>query len=36
LADVVVQTGRDVKDAGGKDKVEILAGVAAGDKLVQP
>ncbi len=36
LADVVVQTGRDVKDAGGKDKVEILAGVAAGDELVQP
>lgn len=35
-ADVVVQTGRDVKDANGKDKVEILAGVVAGDRLVRP
>jgi multidrug efflux pump subunit AcrA (membrane-fusion protein) len=36
VADVVVQTGRDVKDAGGPEKVEILAGVAAGDRLVRP
>jgi RND family efflux transporter MFP subunit len=35
FADVVVQVGRDVKTAG-KDAVEILAGVAAGDELVQP
>jgi RND family efflux transporter MFP subunit len=35
VADVVVQTGRDVK-AGDKDGIEILAGVAAGDRLVQP
>jgi RND family efflux transporter MFP subunit len=36
VADVVVQTGHDVKEAGAPVKVEILAGVAAGDKLVQP
>ena len=35
-ADVVVQTGRDVKDADGSAKAEILAGVAAGDRLVRP
>jgi multidrug efflux pump subunit AcrA (membrane-fusion protein) len=34
--DVVVQTGRDVKDADGEKRVEILAGIAAGDRLVQP
>jgi RND family efflux transporter MFP subunit len=34
-ADVVVQTGRAVKEAD-TNKVEILAGVAAGDELVQP
>ncbi len=34
-ADVVVQTGRDVK-TDGADEVEILAGVTAGDKLVRP
>jgi RND family efflux transporter MFP subunit len=34
-ADVVVQTGQDVKE-GDKDEVEILAGVAAGDRLVRP
>ncbi len=34
-ADVVVQTGRDIKNTG-KDEVEILAGVAAGDRLVRP
>jgi RND family efflux transporter MFP subunit len=33
-ADVVVQTGGGVKD--GADEVEILAGIAAGDRLVQP
>jgi RND family efflux transporter MFP subunit len=34
--DVVVQTGRDVKDHNGRDEIEILAGIAAGDRLVQP
>ena len=34
-ADVVVQTGREVKNDH-TDEVEILAGVAAGDRLVQP
>ena len=35
-ADVVVQTGRDVDEPGSAEKVEILAGVAAGDRLVRP
>lgn len=34
--DVVVQTGRGLKDASGRDEIEILAGVAAEDVLVQP
>jgi RND family efflux transporter MFP subunit len=34
-ADVVVQTGEALKTAD-EDQVEILAGVAAGDELVQP
>ena len=34
-ADVVVQTGRDIKTEG-SDEVEILAGVTAGDELVHP
>jgi RND family efflux transporter MFP subunit len=34
-ADVVVQTGRAVKNAG-TDEIEILAGVAGGDELVRP
>jgi len=35
-ADVVVQTGRDVKGAAGEERVEILAGIVAGDRLVRP
>jgi RND family efflux transporter MFP subunit len=35
-ADVVVQIGRAFKDANGRDEIEILAGVAAGDRLAQP
>lgn len=35
-ADVVVQTGRSVKNGGDQPMVEILAGVTAGDKLVRP
>ena len=35
-ADTVVQTGREVRDLDGHYDVEILAGVAAGDRLVQP
>lgn len=35
LADVVVQTGRDVKDSGDKE-IEVLSGVHAGDELVRP
>ena len=35
-ADVVVQTGQDTKNTGGPAEVEILAGVSAGDRLVQP
>ena len=35
-ADVVVQTGRPVKDGGEHPMVEILAGVTAGDRLVRP
>jgi len=35
-ADVVVQTGQDVKNTGGPKEVEILAGVTTGDRLVQP
>ncbi len=35
-ADVVVQTGQDVKNTGSPAEVEILAGVGAGDRLVQP
>jgi RND family efflux transporter MFP subunit len=34
-ADVVVQTGQDVKN-GDEKEIEILAGVAAGDRLVRP
>ena len=34
--DVVVQLGRSIANAGGQAVVEILAGVAEGDKLVQP
>jgi len=35
-ADVVVQAGRAIKDTDGQEKIEILAGVAAGDRLVRP
>lgn len=35
VADVVVQTGRDVKN-GGDNEIEVLSGVHAGDKLVRP
>ena len=35
-ADAVVQTGRAVEGPDGRESVEILAGVAAGDRLVQP
>ena len=35
-ADIVVQTGRDVRDAGGEQKLQILTGLAAGDRLVRP
>jgi hypothetical protein len=35
-ADVVVQTGPGIKDAEGRDEIEILAGVGAGDRLVRP
>lgn len=35
-ADVVVQAGREVQGANGASGVEILAGVLAGDRLVQP
>jgi RND family efflux transporter MFP subunit len=35
-ADVVVQAGRVIKGTDGQERVEILAGVAAGDKLVRP
>ena len=35
-ADVVVQTGREIKGVDGQERVEVLAGVMAGDRLVQP
>lgn len=35
-ADVVVQSGRNIKGAGGQEMVEVLAGVATGDRLVSP
>lgn len=35
VADVVVQTGRDVKNSG-QDEIEVLSGVHAGDTLVRP
>ena len=35
IADVVVQTGRDVKN-GAANEIEVLSGVHAGDKLVRP
>lgn len=35
-SDVVVQTGRNVADAGNEPMVEVLAGVMAGDELVRP
>lgn len=35
-ADVIVQAGREDKTADGKDRIEILAGVAQGDRLVAP
>jgi len=35
-ADVVVQTGREIKGMDGQERVEVLAGVAAGDRLVRP
>jgi RND family efflux transporter MFP subunit len=35
-ADVVVQTGRTIKGADGAERVEVLAGVTAGDRLVRP
>jgi hypothetical protein len=35
-ADVIVQTGREEKSTDGKDRIEILAGVAQGDRLVAP
>lgn len=34
--DVIVQTGREEKIADGKNKIEVLAGVAQGDRLVAP
>ena len=36
LADVVVQTGRTIRDANGLELTELLAGVEAGDRLVRP
>ncbi len=36
LADVVVQTGRTIRDANGLELTELLAGVEAGDRLVSP
>ena len=36
LTDAVVQTGRSVRRQDGREDVEILAGVNAGDRLVQP
>jgi RND family efflux transporter MFP subunit len=36
LADVVVQTGRTIRDASGLELTELLAGVEAGDRLVRP
>jgi len=35
-ADVVVQTGRGIKQVDGKERIEILAGVVPGDRLVRP
>ena len=35
-ADVIVQTGRKTQAADGQERVEVLAGLAAGDRLVQP
>ncbi|MGE0022199.1 MAG: efflux RND transporter periplasmic adaptor subunit [Hyphomicrobium sp.] len=35
-ADAVVQTGRNVQEPDGRQSIEILAGVAAGDRLVKP
>lgn len=35
-ADVVVQTGRPLEGADGGQSIEILTGIAAGDRLVQP
>ncbi|AHB48081.1 membrane protein [Hyphomicrobium nitrativorans NL23] len=36
FTDAVVQTGRSVRGEDGREDVEILAGVTAGDRLVQP
>ncbi|WP_072393280.1 HlyD family efflux transporter periplasmic adaptor subunit [Hyphomicrobium sp. CS1GBMeth3] len=36
VADVVVQTGRTMRDADGVELIELLAGVEAGDRLVNP
>ena len=36
LTDAVVQTGRSIRREDGREDVEILAGVKAGDRLVQP
>lgn len=35
-ADAVVQTGQEIQGSGGRPDVEILSGVASGDRLVQP
>lgn len=35
-ADVVVQASRGIKHVDGEDRIEILAGVEAGDRLVRP
>lgn len=35
-ADIVVQTGRNTRDASGQEMTELLAGVRAGDRLVSP
>jgi RND family efflux transporter MFP subunit len=34
--DVIVQAGREDRSVDGKDRIEILAGVAQGDRLVAP
>jgi hypothetical protein len=35
-ADVIVQTGREDKSSDGIHRIEVLAGVAQGDRLVRP